>query len=106
MMANRSFILLGILCIIFLGGCSQYWYQEGVSYRQCQKDRNDCFRELQKRTDFGNSGGYEFEFMAECMRQKGYRLVTAKELPMGVKRTEPETSLHWRAKGLAGTIDE
>jgi len=103
-MANRRIILVLAACGIFMSGCTQYWYQEGVSHKRCLKDREDCFKELQKRTDFKNTGNYEFEFMTQCMREKGYELVTKKELPMDVKRTEPETSLHWRMKGLAGTL--
>lgn len=106
MTANRNFILLLAICGVFVAGCSQYWYQEGVSYEQCLRDRQECFRELQKRTDFKNISDYEFEFVAQCMRERGYELVTEKELPMDVKRTEPETSLHWRMKGLAGTLSE
>ena len=106
MMANRSIILLLAACGIFITGCTQYWYQEDTTYKQCRQDREDCFQELQKRTDFKNTGDYEFEFVAQCMRDKGYELVPGKELPMEVKRTEPETSLHWRIKGLAGTLDK
>jgi len=106
MMANQHIVLLLVVCGVFVGGCTQYWYQEGTTYEQCLKDREDCFRELQKRTDFVNTGNYEFEFMARCMREKGYELATEKELPMDVKRTEPETSLHWRIKGLAGTLTD
>jgi hypothetical protein len=105
-MVNRSLILLLAVCGMFMAGCSQYWYQEDVSYKQCLKDREDCFRELQKRTDFKNTGNYEFEFVAQCMREKGYELATQKELPMDARRTEPETSLHWRMKGLAGSLSE
>ena len=104
-MVNRSIILLLAICGIFVTGCTQYWYQEDVTYKQCLQDREDCFRELQRRTDFVNTGNYEFEFMAQCMREKGYELATEKELPMDVKRTEPETSLHWRMKGLGGTLE-
>ena len=83
-----------------------YLLQEDVIYKQCLQDREDCFRELQWRTDFVNTGNYEFEFMAQCMQEKGYLLATEKELPLDAKRTEPETSLHWRIKGLAGTLSE
>lgn len=104
-MVNRSIILILAMCGVFIAGCTQYWYQEDSTYKQCEKDREECFKELQKRTDFKNTGNYEFEFVAQCMREKGYELATEKELPMDVKRTEPETSLHWRIKGLAGTVE-
>ena len=90
MMANQHIVLLLVVCGVFVGGCTQYWYQEGTTYEQCLKDREDCFRELQKRTDFVNTGNYEFEFMARCMREKGYELATEKELPMGSKHIHPE----------------
>jgi hypothetical protein len=105
-MASRTIILFLAICGVFLSGCTQYWYQEGVTYKQCLKDREECFKELQKRTDFKNTGNYEFDFVAQCMREKGYELATEKELPMDVKRSEPETSLHWRIKGLAGSLSE
>ena len=105
-MADRTIILLLAICGVFMGGCTQYWYQEGVAYEQCLKDREDCFKELQKRTDFKSTGTYEFEFMAQCMQEKGYELVTGDKLPMDTRRTGPETSLHWRIKGLAGSLGE
>ncbi|MEN8127439.1 MAG: hypothetical protein ABFR90_06495 [Planctomycetota bacterium] len=104
-MSNYKMFLLLAMCSVLISGCTQYWYQEGATYEQCLRDREECFSELQKRTDFLNTGNYEFEFMAQCMRQKGYELVTEKKLPMDVKRTEPETSLHWRIKGLAGMLE-
>ena len=38
------------------------------------------------------------------MEKKGYRIVTKDELPLDVRREAPETSLHYRAKGVAGTL--
>ena len=63
------------------------------------------FNELQKRTDFVGTGSYEFEYMTQCMQEKGYRLVKEKELPVDARRERPETTLHWRAKGVAGSIE-
>ena len=100
--------MMWVLVLVFgllSSGCAQYWYQEGVSYEQCKKDRSDCFEQLKKRTDFVRTGNYEFEFMTQCMEEKGYRLVKESELPMDVKRTSPDTSLHWRTKGISGTVD-
>ena len=95
------------LVLLFSCGCSQYWYQKTKTFDQCGKDRQDCFNELQKRTDFGNvTTEYEVEFMEECMAKKGYEAVEQDKLPIEVKRQEPPSSLHWRAKGVAGKLSE
>ena len=105
-MTNKNITLLLIACLMGVSGCAQYWYQEDVSYRQCLRDREDCFQELQKRTSFTYTGKYEFEYMTQCMQEKGYRLVTENELPMDVRRSEPNSTLHWRAKGISGTLEK
>ena len=105
-MPKYTILLLLTVCSVLMSGCAQYWYQEGVTYQQCLKDQRACFDELQKRTDFIGTGDYEFDFMAQCMREKGYTLVKEDQLPLDAKRAHPETSLHWRAKGIAGTVDE
>ena len=98
-------IMSGILFLI--GGCSQYWYQEGKTFEQCQQAQAECFTELQKRSDLaGLTYEYEFKFMDDCMQGKGYRLVGAKELPLNIKREEGKTSMHWRARGVAGQLDK
>jgi len=90
---------------IILSGCSTYWYQEGKTFEECRQARDECFAELQKRTDFSYpTVEYEIKFMNECMASKGYRQVKNKELPMDVKRQEPDTTLHWRTRGLAGSV--
>lgn len=98
-----------ILCVVIISflltGCAQYWYQEGVSYQQCLKDREICFSELTKRSDFVSTGDYEFEYMEQCMQEKGYRLVKEGDLPLEARRQQPDSSLHWRTKGLAGQVD-
>ncbi len=91
--------------IIFLTGCSKYWYQEGKSFEECKNARDECFGELQKRSDLSNlTVEYEIKFMNDCMTEKGYREVSQDELPLDAKRQEPESSFHWRARGLAGTL--
>jgi len=102
---NKQAALWFIVMAPFLTGCAQYWYQEGKTFQQCQQDRRACFDELAKRTDFVGTGDYEFEFLTECMEQKGYRLVKDDELPSDAKRQRPDTSLHWRAKGVAGSLE-
>ena len=67
--------------------------------------RDECFAELQKRSDFSAlTVDYEIEYMNQCMAEKGYRPVEKKELPVDVRRQEPESTLHWRLRGLAGTV--
>jgi hypothetical protein len=95
--------LLAAACLA--QGCAQYWYQEGRTFEQCQQDRLDCFDELRKRSDLTGTGDYEFKFMQECMQQKGYRLVKEDELPLDARRETPKTSLDYRMKGIAGSIE-
>jgi len=93
--------------LLFSVGCAKYWYQEGKTFQECKQARDECFGQLTQRTDFSSpTVEYEIKYMNECMQAKGYREVSAKELPIDVKREEPETSLHWRARGLAGTLAE
>ncbi len=96
------------LCLA--AGCQQvYWYQEGKTFDECKADRADCRAELLKRTDLHHVGDYERRFMEDCMRRKGYQLVRQKELPLDVRREEPDvaSALPWdRSYGVAGSISE
>lgn len=104
----RSSLVAALLMLVgFLSGCTQYWYQEGKTFEQCRQDRLDCFNELKKRTDIrGGSADYDFKFMEDCMKQRGYRLVTEDELPLDVRRERPDRTLHYRLKGIAGELRE
>jgi hypothetical protein len=103
----KTFIIAsGAFLGCLLTGCTQYWYQEGKSFQECQLAQQECFQELRKRTDFIGTMDYEFEYMTQCMRDKGYRLVKESELPMEAKRKRPDSTLHWRTKGIAGHLDE
>ena len=106
----KNFTVLLLLCIICtIAGCGKYYYQEGKSFAECEKDRADCFSELKKHADWEMPGAYEHDFMEECMKRKGYRLVTENKLPLDVKRQDPASSLYGRAyenrRGIAGTVD-
>ncbi len=104
---NIKLVLPIIIVLLLSCGCSQYWYQEAKTFDQCDRDRQDCFNELNKRTDFGNvTAEYEVKFMEDCMAKKGYHAVEQDQLPVEVKRQEPPTSLHWRAKGIAGKLSK
>jgi hypothetical protein len=92
--------------VVFCSGCEQYWYQEGKTFAQAERDRHECRQELLKRYDLkGFTKKYEREFMENCMAEKGYSLVNEDKLPINVKRERPQTSIHWSAKGIAGTIE-
>ncbi len=102
----KRFVFLAALFLL-PSGCAKYWYQEGKSFDECRQARAQCFEELKKRSDFSNiSAEYEVQFMNECMQSKGYRAVPSSELPLEVRREEPQSSLHWRTKGIAGTLTE
>jgi hypothetical protein len=103
----KRWIVITCAMAAFCSGCAQYWYQEGRTFEQCKQDRMDCFEELKKRSDFsGATARYEFEFMEECMKQRGYRLVSEDELPLAAKRERPDPTLHYRMKGIAGDLSE
>ena len=106
-MHKQIFMILLLATLFVVMGCSTYWYQEGKSFDQCKRDRAECRTELLKRSDLKNlTVQYEVKFMENCMTERGYRLVTQEELPLDVKREEPDTSLHWRTVGVAGTLSE
>jgi hypothetical protein len=104
---NLRLLLIASGALWLLNGCSQYWYQEGKTFEQCRQAQVNCFEELKKRSDFvGPTYEYEYKFMEDCMQEKGYRLVGANELPLDIKREEGKTSVHWRARGIAGQLDQ
>ncbi len=49
----------------------------------------DCASEPEKRVTNDKPGDYEHKFMEECMRQKGYDLVSEDKLPLTAKREDP-----------------
>ena len=106
MQVMQRLIIIFLLAILFAcTGCSTYWYHEGKGFEECKNARDECFAELQKRSDLSNlTVEYEIKFMNDCMTKKGYREVPQDELPLDAKRQEPESSFHWRARGLAGTL--
>lgn len=106
-MNKFCFYVFAFILFCVPSGCAKYWYQEGKTFDECKQARAECFKELEKRTDFSSlTDDYEIKFMNECMQAKGYREVSAGELPLEVKRQEPDVSLSWRSRGIAGTIEE
>ena len=105
-------VLLSLFLICLSAGCAKYYYQEGKTFNECSSDRADCMAELQKRlgSEFQIRGSYEYKYMEECMRQRGYRLVTENELPLDAKRLDPDRQLkgylYGARRGIAGSLDE
>lgn len=97
--------LLLIGGLLGLSGCAKYWYQEGKSFEQCQKDLAASQAEAFRYSDVARTDGlgrYESKFVHRSMEQKGYELVSESELPVRVKR---ESSPVFGIPGVAGTID-
>jgi len=99
-----------IACVCFCGGCARYYYQDSKTFEQCKEDCDECAVELAKRVTNTKPGSYEHRFMEDCMTRKGYITVTESELPLSVKREDPDLSLrgliYGRRRGLAGALGE
>lgn len=104
-MKHIVFFTAVFISLFIFSGCAQYWYQEGASFDQCKQDQKACLDALLKRSDMSYVSDYEIQYMETCMQEKGYRLVYESDLPMDVRRQKPETTLHWRMKGIAGSIE-
>lgn len=105
--------LIGVLLLFLIclsAGCGKYWYQEGKTFEECNRDRLECVNKLQKyankeASSFALGRDYEHRFVKECMEQKGYRLVTEDKLHMRVKRQDPESTPARIIHGIAGTLE-
>ena len=100
-----------LACLICLSaGCAKYYYQEAKTFDECAMDRADCLAKLKQRlgTVSQRPGDYEYKFIEDCMKRKGYRLVTENKLPLDVKRLDPDPSLSGQLygyrRGIAGTL--
>jgi hypothetical protein len=107
----KSWIALVLAVVFFFcGGCAKYYYQEGRTFEQCKIDCEDCAAELAKRVTNEKPGAYEHKYMEHCMTQKGYITVTEDDLPLSVKREDPDLSLrgfiYGRRRGLAGALEK
>ncbi|MHC4645026.1 MAG: hypothetical protein ACYTBJ_05975 [Planctomycetota bacterium] len=105
-MIRLTVVTLLLMTVGSLAGCTTYWYQAGKTIDECKQDRLGCFEELKKySSDWQDIGDYEVKFMEDCMRQKGYTLLKEGELPLRVRREDPDRLLHARLHGVAGTIE-
>jgi hypothetical protein len=109
---KRYVVLLPLCLICLLTGCAKYYYQEDKTFNQCAWDRADCLFELKRRvaSQSPGSGNYRYKFLEHCMKNRGYRLVTEDELPLDVKRQDPDPGLrgylYGYRRGIAGALDE
>ena len=95
-----------LIPMLLFSGCATYWYKGGKTIYECKQDRQECFEDLKKySSNWRDMGSYEFKFMEDCMHQKGYSLLKEKDLPLRVKREDPDRSMHLLLHGVAGTIE-
>jgi hypothetical protein len=103
----RVGLTVGLL--VLAAGCQQkYWYQEGKTFAESKTDYEDCWTELLRRTNLRHTSTYKSRFLENCMRQRGYELVAENDLPLEVKREDPDvpSDTPWiHSYGVAGTIN-
>lgn len=105
----KKFLMATLLSVLLchFSGCATYWYQADKTINECKQNRFECFEELKKySSNWRDMGEYEFKFMEDCMRQKGYTLLKEGELPLRVKRQDPDRLTHFRLHGVAGTLPQ
>jgi hypothetical protein len=110
MRKSLTVVLLTFL-VWWVGGCAMYYYQEGKAFEDCKQDYRACYAELTKYADpnslgAGTLGSYGSKFMDECMKERGYRLVTENELPLRAKRRDPDWWPGWNKRGVAGALEQ
>jgi len=101
-------VLLSLSLVLLLTGCGRYYYQEGKTYYECERDWARCVENLYQQKKVLDWGTYEYRFVEDCMKRKGYKLVGERSLPLDAKRRDPDRStmglLRGRRQGVAGTI--
>ena len=107
----KSFlVLLSLSVVLLLAGCGGYYYQEGKTYSECERDWASCVADLEKQKNVLDWGAYEYSFVEDCMKRRGYKLVGEGNLPLDAKRRDPDRStiglMRGRRQGVAGTIQE
>ena len=100
-------VLSTIILATTLGCQTTYWYQEGKTFDECERDLEACRGELLKRSDLNYFGTYEIKFIEKCMQDRGYQITREGDLPFDVKRRRPEAGgLYPLEKGVAGALPE
>ena len=101
-------ILLSLSFVLLLAGCGRYYYQESKTYNECARDWTNCVVDLEKQKNVLDWGAYEYRFVEDCMKRKGYKLVGERSLPLDAKRRDPDRStmglLRGRRQGVAGAV--
>jgi len=101
-------VLLAICLILPLAGCGRYYYQEAKTYSECERDWAGCVENLKQQKRVLDWGVYEYKFVEDCMKRKGYKLVGERTLPLDAKRRDPDRStiglMRGRRQGVAGTV--
>jgi hypothetical protein len=101
-------VLLSLGLVLLLAGCGRYYYQEGKTYAECEKDWTSCVEDLKKHKKVLDWGAYEYKFVEDCMKRRGYKLVGEGSLPLDTKRRAPNRTtmglLRGTRQGLAGTL--
>ncbi|MHC4573398.1 MAG: hypothetical protein ACYS76_04590 [Planctomycetota bacterium] len=100
-------LIISILSVLscFAPGCT-YWHQQGKSFADCERDLQHCYNELKKYADMDSIGTYEVDFVKNCMKQRGYKLILENDLPMVVRRRDPAMNTFWLLAGVSGTIEK
>ena len=98
--------VISILSLLFFTAGCTYWHQDGKSYNDCEKDLQQCYSSLQEYADMNSIGSYEVDFVKDCMKQKGYKLVSEHKLPQDVRRRDPVVDTFWLLAGVSGTVEK
>ena len=74
-------VLLSLSLVLLLSGCGRYYYQESKTYGECERDWASCVADLEKQKQVLDWGAYEYKFVEDCMKRRGYKLVGEGNLP-------------------------
>jgi len=93
--------------LLWVAGCGpEYWYDEDRTFEQCRDDYCACLDELEGYSDQTALGEYELNFLDDCMKRRGYKRVTENKLPLQTRRLRPDQTIHYRLRGLAGSVPQ
>jgi len=101
-MMKSLVVLLLVICFVAGCGAPKYWYQEGKTFDECYADHRACYEQLEELTNQTQFGEREMKIIADCMKGQGYRLVPESRLPYPTKALQPDRTIHYRLRGIAG----